>query len=363
MRYYIISGEKSGDMHAANMVAELREKDKDIKIRAWGGKKLKEQGAYIVKDIKELAFMGFWEVFINLPSILRNISFCKKDILKFNPDVLILVDYPGFNFRIADFAKSNNIKIHYYISPQIWAWNESRIKKIKKNVDKMFVILPFEKEFYRQHDFNVDFVGHPLIDEINKNNYNLFIESNKDIIALLPGSRRQEISQILPTMLSIVDNFNQFQFIIAATDNIEQEFYRKIVGKKNVIIVNDQTYGVLSIAKAALVTSGTATLEAALFKVPQVVCYKTNFLSYIISRLLVRTRFISLVNIVMDSLVVTELIQNNLNHKSLTQSLSNILDDINRNNMINKYNQLEDKLGNKGASKRLANLIYEDISS
>jgi len=361
MRYYVISGEQSGDMHASNLVAELKKKDCNAEIRAWGGDKLKEQGVQIVKHIKDLAFMGFWEVIVNLPTILSNISFCKKDILAFLPDALILVDYPGFNFRIAKFAKQNGIKVFYYISPQIWAWKRNRIKQIKKNVDKMFVILPFEKDFYQKNNFEVDFVGHPLLDEISKDDFSFSIKTDKDIIALLPGSRRQEISKILPKMLSVVNDFTDFQFVVATTNSVEEEYYKNIIGNKEVLFAKNETYGLLANTKAALVTSGTATLETALFGIPQVVCYKTNFFSFLIAKCLVKTKFISLVNIIMDKPVVKELIQDELIQKNLFSSLSEILENSNRKKIQEDYNILKVKLGVEGASEKVAEIILHTL--
>jgi len=361
MRYYIISGEQSGDMHASNLVAELKKKDHHAEVRAWGGDKLKEQGATVVKHIKELAFMGFLEVIVNLPEILSNISFCKNDILDFQPDALILVDYPGFNFRIAKFAKQNGIKVFYYISPQIWAWKRNRIKQIKKNVDKMFVILPFEKDFYQKNNFEVDFVGHPLLDEISKDDFSFSIKTDKDIIALLPGSRRQEISKILPKMLSVVNDFTDFQFVVATTNSVEEEYYKNIIGNKEVLFAKNETYGLLANTKAALVTSGTATLETALFGIPQVVCYKTNFFSFLIAKCLVKTKFISLVNIIMDKPVVKELIQDELIQKNLFSSLSEILENSNRKKIQEDYNILKVKLGVEGASEKVAEIILHTL--
>ena len=361
MRYYVISGEQSGDMHASNLVAELKKKDCNAEIRAWGGDKLKEQGVQIVKHIKDLAFMGFWEVIVNLPTILSNISFCKKDILAFFPDALILVDYPGFNFRIAEFAKQNGIKVFYYISPQIWAWKRNRIKQIKKNVDKMFVILPFEKDFYQKNNFEVDFVGHPLLDEISKDDFSFSIKTDKDIIALLPGSRRQEISKILPKMLSVVNDFTDFQFVVATTNSVEEEYYKNIIGTQEVLFAKNETYGLLANTKAALVTSGTATLETALFGIPQVVCYKTNFFSFLIAKCLVKTKFISLVNIIMDKPVVKELIQDELIQKNLFSSLSEILENSNRKKIQEDYNILKVKLGVEGASEKVAAIISHTL--
>ena len=361
MRYYIISGEASGDMHAANLVASLKKKDENAEIIAWGGDKLKEQGVTLVKHIKDLAFMGFLEVIVNLPTILKNISFCKKGILDFQPDALILVDYPGFNFRIAKFAKQNGIKVFYYISPQIWAWKKSRISQIRKDVDKMFVILPFEKDYYNSNNFEVDFVGHPLLDEIAKDNFSFSLQTNKPIIALLPGSRKQEISNILPQMLGVVNNFPDYQFVVATTNSIEEGFYKNIIANKNVLLAKNETYGLLRNTKAALVTSGTATLETALFHVPQVVCYKTNPFSYLIAKRLVKTNFISLVNIIMAKMVVKELIQTDLHTKNLSSSLSKILENTNREKIQMDYNALKIKLGVKGASNKVADLIIKSI--
>ncbi len=361
MKYYIISGEQSGDMHAANLVASLKKKDENADFRAWGGDRLKAEGVILVKHIRDLAFMGFWEVIINLATVLRNISFCKKDILEFSPDALILVDYPGFNFRIAEFAKKKGIRIFYYISPQIWAWKKSRINQVRKNVDRMFVILPFEKEYYQKNNFKVDFVGHPLLDEIAKGNFFFSIETEKPIIALLPGSRKQEISK-MPSGRLVVDNdFPDYQFVVAATNSVEEEFYKNIIANKNILLARNETYGLLKNAKAALVASGTATLETALFGVPQVVCYKTNFFSYLVARLLVKTKFISLVNIITDKLAVKELIQNELNGQNISASLSDILDETNRERILIDYKELKVKLENKGASNKVADLIITDI--
>ncbi|MEE2699777.1 MAG: lipid-A-disaccharide synthase [Bacteroidota bacterium] len=361
MKYYVISGEQSGDMHAANLVAAIKQQDTQTEFRVWGGDKIKAEDVQLVKHIKDLAFMGFWEVLINLPTILRNINFCKKDILKFQPDALILVDYPGFNFRIAKFAKQRGIKVYYYISPQIWAWKKSRLNQIKKYIDKMFVILPFEKQFYQDNNFEVVFVGHPLLDEIAKDNFSFSIKTDKKIIALLPGSRKQEIRKILPQMLKIVADFPNYQFVVAATTTIEESFYKNILENKNVLLVKDETYGLLKNTKVALVASGTATLETALFAVPQIVCYKTNSISFQIAKRLVETKFISLVNIIMNKLVVKELIQSELNPKNLKSSLSEILEKGSSERIKKEYSVLREKLGDTGASEQLAQLIVEDI--
>ncbi|MBK8415304.1 MAG: lipid-A-disaccharide synthase [Bacteroidetes bacterium] len=371
MKYYVIAGEASGDLHASNLIKHLKNKDAGFTCRAWGGDLMKEQGVDLVKHYRDLAFMGFIEVVANLRTILRNIDFCKKDILAYKPDVLILVDYPGFNLRIADFAAKNGIHVIYYISPQIWAWKQSRIHQIKRNVNRMIVILPFEKDFYRKHDFNVDFVGHPLLDAISNRarneNANSFKSlnklSDKPIIALLPGSRKQEIKTMLPLMLSVRNQFPDYQFVIGAAPSLEESFYKDITGNSDISIVFGQTYPLLENAYAALVTSGTATLETALFGVPEVVCYKGSLISYHIARQLIKIKYISLVNLIMDREVVTELIQDDLNPARIKEELTRItLDETGRNRMLQDYESLKQKLGGTGASERAANLIWSDIS-
>ncbi|MBK8873876.1 MAG: lipid-A-disaccharide synthase [Bacteroidetes bacterium] len=371
MKYYVIAGEASGDLHASNLIKHLKNKDAGFTCRAWGGDLMKEQGVDLVKHYRDLAFMGFIEVVANLRTILRNIDFCKKDILAYKPDVLILVDYPGFNLRIADFAAKNGIHVIYYISPQIWAWKQSRIHQIKRNVNRMIVILPFEKDFYRKHDFNVDFVGHPLLDAISNRardeNANSFKSlnklSDKPIIALLPGSRKQEIKTMLPLMLSVRNQFPDYQFVIGAAPSLEESFYKDITGNSDISIVFGQTYPLLENAYAAPVTSGTATLETALFGVPEVVCYKGSLISYHIARQLIKIKYISLVNLIMDREVVTELIQDDLNPARIKEELTRItLDETGRNRMLQDYESLKQKLGGTGASERAANLIWSDIS-
>ncbi|MDT0643664.1 lipid-A-disaccharide synthase [Zunongwangia sp. F363] len=369
MKYYIIAGEASGDLHASNLMKALKKTDENAQFRYWGGDLMQQQGGELVKHYRNLAFMGFVEVLLNLRTILNNISFCKKDILSFRPDILIFVDYPGFNLRIAKWAKKEGIPTHFYISPQIWAWKENRIKDIKRNIDKMYVILPFEKEFYQdKHQFPVHFVGHPLIDAIAEKRQiptedfkKEFSLDQRPIIALLPGSRKQEISKMLEIMLSIVENYKDYQFIIAGAPSQEREFYQQFIKKSNVHLVMNRTYDLLSHATAALVTSGTATLETALFKVPEVVCYKGSFISYHIAKRIINLDYISLVNLIMKREVVTELIQNDFNKKKLIIELDKILDDKHREKMFEDYYLLEQKLGGTGASKKTAELIYESI--
>jgi len=371
LKYYIIAGEASGDLHASNLMKALQQQDKNASFRFWGGDLMSQIGGKnnLVKHYKELAFMGFAEVIMNLSTILGNIKFCKKDILEFNPDVLILIDYPGFNMRIAEFAKQKKIPVHYYISPQIWAWKENRIKKIKRDVDQMYVILPFEKDFYeKKHSYPVHFVGHPLLDAIadrkqidpekfrNENHLN-----EKPIIALLPGSRKQEIKKMLSVMLQMVDKFNDHQFVIAGAPSQDLTFYKQFITNENVSIVENKTYDLLSISNAALVTSGTATLETALFKVPEVVCYKGNAISYQIGKRLVKNiKYISLVNLILDKESVTELIQDNFNTKNLENELFKILDHKHRKKIFTDYYELEQILGGKGASENTAKLIIKN---
>jgi lipid-A-disaccharide synthase len=365
MKYYIIAGEASGDLHGSNLMKAMLEKDPNANIRFWGGDLMQNAGGALVKHYKELAFMGFAEVLMNIRTIFKNISFCKKDIIQFNPDALILIDYPGFNMRIADFAKKNKIKVYYYISPQIWAWKENRIKKIKRDVDEMFVILPFEKKFYEQkHHFPVKFVGHPLIDAIAHRiqvDENLFKKehrlSQKPIIALLPGSRKQEIKKMLAVMLKMAPKFTNYQFVIAGAPSQHYNFYKPFLKSSNVKFLSNKTYDLLSISYAAIVTSGTATLETALFKVPEIVCYKTSWISYQIGKQLVKLKFISLVNLIMDKEVVTELIQDDFNEKRLEKELKLLLDDYKRAVLFLDYYDLEQKLGGKGASEKVATYI------
>ncbi len=369
MKYYIIAGEASGDLHGANLMKALYQKDTKADIRYWGRDLMEKVGGKLVKHYRELAFMGFVEVLFNLRTIFKNISFCKKDIENFNPDVIIFIDYPGFNMRIAKWAKQKVIKTHYYISPQIWAWKEGRIKDIKRDVDAMYVILPFEKGFYEdKHQFPVHFVGHPLIDEIahrKQVDEILFRKENKlddrPIIALLPGSRKQEISKMLDVMLSIVDDFKDYQFVIAGAPSQDESFYNSFIKSQNIHLLLNKTYDLLSVSYAALVTSGTATLETALFKVPQVVCYSGNRISYEIAKRIIKLKYISLVNLILDKEVVTELIQTEFNNKRLKEELDKILDEYNRAVLFLEYYDLEQKLGGVGASEKTAGLIVNSM--
>lgn len=369
MKYYIIAGEASGDLHGSNLMKSIFKEDPNAEIRFWGGDLMQKTGGTLVKHYRDLAFMGFIEVVMNLQTILNNIKVCKKDIEQFQPDAIIFIDYPGFNMRIATWAKERKIPTHYYISPQIWAWKENRIKAIKRDVDFMYVILPFEKDFYeKKHHFPVKFVGHPLIDAIHNktevNEVNFRKENNLDdkpIIALLPGSRKQEITKMLSGMLSIVKDFPDYQFVIAGAPSQEYSFYQTFLKNENVHFISNKTYDLLSVSRAALVTSGTATLETALFKVPEVVCYKGSWVSYQIAKRIITLKYISLVNLIMDKEVVTELIQDKFNSKNLKKELSKILDEKGRKKMIETYSVLEEKLGGTGASDKTAQLIVSSL--
>jgi len=368
LKYYIIAGEASGDLHASNLMKELKLKDPQAEFRFWGGDLMQAQGGTLVKHYRDLAFMGFAEVVMNLRTILGNISVAKKDIETYKPDAVILVDYPGFNLRIAEFVKSLGIKVYYYISPQIWAWKTGRVHKIKKVVDKMFVILPFEEEFYQRYDYKVDFVGNPLLDSLNNlpeiDEQQFRKDNNLDerpIIALLPGSRTQEIKVKLPLMLSVEKDFPDYQFVVAGAPSQPIENYKKIAGN-DLKIVENKTYDLLRVSHAALVTSGTATLETALLKVPEVVCYKGNAISYEIGKRVVKNiRFISLVNLIMDEEVVKELIQYDLTYENIKRELDLILNSPKREKIMKSYEELYHKLGGIGASESTASLIIDDL--
>ena len=365
MKYYIIAGEASGDLHASNLMKSLKKKDPDAEFRFWGGDLMMEvAGSDPVKHYRDLAFMGFLEVAKNLRTIFRNIKLCKADIRNYSPDVLILVDYPGFNLRIAEFAKNLGIKVIYYISPQLWAWKEGRVKKIQKFVDEMLVILPFEKDFYKKHEVDAHFIGHPLLDAISvlkpvdasefRAEHGL---NSKEIIALLPGSREQEVTKMLEIMLSVRPFFQEYQFVIAGAPSLPASFYQKYVDE-NVHFVSNKTYDLLRCSKAALVTSGTATLETALLDIPEVVCYRSSRVSYEIGKRVVKDlKFISLVNLIMDRKIVTELIQDELTTQNLTRELTNILDGKDREKMLSEFAMLREKLGGSGASDVAADII------
>lgn len=369
MKYYLIAGEASGDLHGANLMRALAEIDPQAQFRFWGGDRMEAVGGKLIKHYRDLAFMGFWEVVTNLRTILRNIDLCKGDITAYQPDALIFIDYPGFNMRIAKWAKRQGIPTHYYISPQIWAWKENRIKAIRRDVDAMYVILPFEKDFYEgKHQYPVHFVGHPLLDAIaarREVSMEVFKRENgldeRPIIALLPGSRKQEIAKMLSVMLSVVGSYHPYQFVIAGAPSLGYDFYRQFIREENVHFVSGKTYDLLSHAHAALVTSGTATLETALFRVPEVVCYRGNWISYQIAKRVISLKYISLVNLIMDAPVVTELIQGDLNTRNLKMELDKLLDPAYRDKLQRDYQALRERLGNEGASRRTAQAIYNSL--
>ncbi len=363
MKYYIIAGERSGDLHASNLVKALNQIDLAARYRGIGGDQMSDAGVELAIHYNQIAVMGFLEVLMNFRRLKRIIKESKADIADYKPDVLILIDAAGFNLRIAKFAKSQNLKVYYYISPKIWAWNQKRAHKIKRLVDKMFVILPFEKQFYQKFDYAVDYVGNPLLDAIRafepddnfKETGNI---GENPVIAILPGSRKQEVAHILDIMLSIIPFFPHHDFVVAGVDNLPKEAYDKIKGINRLSIVFNSTYDLLSIAEAAVVTSGTASLETALFKVPHVVCYKTSGFTYAIAKSLIKVNYISLVNLIADREVVKELIQGDFTTENLKQSLADILEGGSfRGEVLSGYREVHEILGNKEASQNTARLI------
>ncbi len=370
MKYYIIAGEASGDLHASRLIRAIKQNDSQAEFRAWGGDLMEKEGATIVKHYRDLAFMGFAEVISNLPTILGNMRFCKSDLLQYQPDLVVFVDYPGFNIPMASFAKGKGFKTAYYISPQVWAWKENRVKILRKVVDKMMVILPFEKNFYQGWNYPVDYVGHPLIEIIEdykKNNdpfatkNSLQIETGKKIIALLPGSRKQEILKKLPIMLKAAARFPQHVFVVGQAPGISDEMISQFTSEfENIKVLKGNTYGLLSIADAALVTSGTATLETALFGVPEVVCYLGSPISYAIAKRIIKIKYISLVNLIMDKPVVAELIQHELTANNISLALERVLSDSTAIKQIKEdYLQLNQLLQAGGkASEKAAAIIH-----
>lgn len=366
----MIAGEASGDLHGSNLMHALKSENANIDFRCWGGDKMEEQGGKIVKHIKDLAFMGFIEVVSNIRTIYKNINFCKEDIEAYRPDALVLIDYPGFNLRIAEWAKTKGIKVIYYISPQVWAWKQSRVHKIKRTIDKMYVILPFEKDFYKQFNYEVEYLGHPLLDAIENFQRTAitneeFLKKNsldqRPIIAVLPGSRKQEVTVKLPIMLKALEKFSKYQIVIAGAPNLDMSFYKSMI-TENCSIVHGQTYDLLSASEAAVVTSGTATLETALLGIPEVVCYKGSKISYHIAKQLIKIKFISLVNLIMDQEVVKELIQDECNPKNIERELREIvLGGAKREKMLKDYYDLKKKLGEGGASRKVAQSLLKTI--
>ncbi|TNE55712.1 MAG: lipid-A-disaccharide synthase [Bacteroidetes bacterium] len=370
-KIYLIAGEASGDLHGSNLIKALLEEDASLEFRFWGGDLMSKYAGPPVKHIKELAFMGFIEVLKNIRTILSNIRFCKEDILKYKPDALVLIDYPGFNLRIAEWAKKEGIKVYYYISPQVWAWKQSRVHKIKRSVDHLFTILPFESDFYKRFDFDVEYVGHPLLDAVDQFRQKDSDEasfrkthelSEKPLVAILPGSRKQEIRTKLPVMLQAIDGLDQFEFVIAGAPALDASFYEEFLKQSKHRIIHDATYDLLNFSESALVTSGTATLETALFNVPEVVCYKASPISYQIARKLVKIKYISLVNLIMDREVVKELIQGDCNPSLLRSEFLHIVPGgSKRSQMLEDFEKLRKILGTGGASKKVAQSLLKTI--
>lgn len=372
MKYYIIAGEASGDMHAANLMKQLKIRDAGAYFRVWGGDKMQAETNEMVRHFKDTSFMGIFKVLWNIRSIKKNFSLCENDIMAFKPDVLILIDNSGFNLRIAKYVRQSKLstRIYYYILPQAWAWKQKRVHTIHQWCHRVFAILPFEKDFYKSYGYDVDYVGHPILDALEQRKPSLlgpdelrkeFKLSEKPIIALLPGSRKQEIKTKLPAMLKVVGHFPDYQFVIAGSETIDLSFYKKYM-ETDVKIIFNRTYDILNNATAALVTSGTATLETALFRVPQVVCYEPGYVTYHLLKRIVKIKFICMVNLILDRMAVQELIGADLNEKRLVKELNLILEGEKRAQMLKDYNELEIKMGGTGASARTAELMWEDIS-
>ncbi len=369
MKYYLIAGERSGDLHGSHLINELKLQDTAAEIRCWGGDLMEQAGGSLVVHYKDLSFMGIWEVFTNLLTIKKYLDFCKKDLLEYQPDVVVLIDYPGFNLRIAEYAHKSQFKVCYFISPKLWAWNRKRAAKIKRHVDQMYTILPFEKQFYQQYEYQVNYVGNPLVDTINNFHTppdftHTLQTGSRPVIAVLPGSRRQEIKHMLEVMLALVPEFPQCKFVVAAVDNIPAEFYCEARRLKEVAIVTNKAYELLSVASVAVVTSGTASLETALFDVPQVVCYKTSWLTYWIGRVLIKVPYLSLVNLIARQMVVPELIQREFHKAKIAKHLTELLGESPAlKTQQAGYRKVKMLLGNKKASKETAKLIVDFLQS
>ncbi len=372
MKFFLIAGEASGDLHGANLIRALKKQHPEAQFAGWGGDQMQKAGAHISKHYRDLAFMGFVEVVANLRTILKNIDTCKEEIAAYQPDAVVFIDYPGFNMRLGPYVKSLGIKVFYYISPQVWAWKQKRVYKLREFVDKMFVILPFEKDFYQQFSMEVEFVGHPLLDAVGQYMRETYHEAalrkeweiapNKPVVALLPGSRKQEVKVMLQVMLQAAERFQGAEFVVAGAPSLSPEFYRDVLKGTAAKVVHGNTYGLLRMAKAALVTSGTATLETAIFGVPQVVCYKGNKLSYLIARQLVNVKYISLVNLIMDREIVKELIQQEMNVNNISVALDQLLnDDAYRQKIGSAYDELRQVLGGEGASEVTAKLMLKTL--
>jgi lipid-A-disaccharide synthase len=364
MKYFIIAGEPSGDLHGSNLILNLVEADPAADIVCWGGDLMARAGGRVLRHYRETAFMGVWEVMVNIRKVQRNFAECRRQIDELKPDVVILIDYPGFNLRMARFARKRGIRVYYYISPKFWAWREGRVKLLKKYVDRLYIIFPFETEFYRKHGYGAHFLGNPLIDQTEAwrhktPEHGRLMESlglgEKPVILLMAGSRLQEISKVLPEMIRVVSFFPEYQFVVAGMEHLPASLYEGIIGTSPVRVVNDRAYDLLSVAEAALVTSGTATLEAALFGVPQVVCYRTSSLTYAIGRFFLKVRYISLVNLIMGREAVAELIQGEMKRERLRSELEKIIPGGERRESVKRdYEELRQRLGGEGASARIA---------
>jgi lipid-A-disaccharide synthase len=373
MKYFIIVGEPSGDLHGSNLIRGIITADPEASVLCWGGELMQSAGGTLLMHYRKLAFMGFVAILLNIRTIAKNMSLCKKQISEHNPDVVILIDYPGFNLRIAKFVKSLGIKVFYYISPKIWAWKESRIEKIKRYVDRMYIIFPFEVDFYRKHKVEVEYHGNPLVDEIERKKLAFASQADlkkslgiddRPVIALLAGSRSHEIKFILPQMVKAVKHFPEYQFVLAGVRNLPDSLYRKIIGNSPVNLISDKTYEILYIADSALVTSGTATLETALIGVPQVVCYKADFFSMLIAWIVVKVKYISLVNLIMGSEVIKEIVQYDLTEKNLVRELKSVVNGgSGREKVLNDYILLKQKLGPAGASVRIASDMVKSLKN
>ena len=370
----MIAGEASGDLHGSNLIKGIKEVDSCAQIRCWGGDLMKEAGGDLVKHYKEGAIMGFVEVVANLGKISRNLNYCKKDILEYNPDVVVLIDYPGFNFRIAEFAKENGFRVFYYIAPKVWAWKEKRVHRLKKFVDRLFIIFPFEIEYFRKWGIEAIYRGNPLLDSVdnysraNESREEFFartgLDASKESVALLAGSRKGEIKYLLPRMMEVARKFPQNQFIMACAPSMEKEFYESIIGKEcsNIKLLFGETYSILRHCRAAIINSGTASLEAALIGVPQVVCYGGNEISYQIAKRVVKLKYISLANLIMDKGLFKELIQHDCTPTLISQELEKLLhDNAFRGKMMDDYAQVREVLGGKGASAKVARAMYEEL--
>ena len=371
MKYYIIAGEASGDMHAANMMKQLKARDSEAYFRVWGGDRMAEVADELAKHIRETSFMGVFAVVSHLRTIKRNFRYCEEDIMAFQPDVLILIDNSGFNLRIAKYVKNSTFKtrIFYYILPQAWAWKRKRVHTIQGWTDRRFAILPFEKAFYQSYGYDLDYVGHPILDSMAQRRPELmekeafrekFELNEKPIIALLPGSRKREIKTKLPKMLQVVDHFPDHQFVVAGSETVDASLYKEHI-KGKVKVIFGETYNILNNATAAMVTSGTATLETALFRVPQVVCYKPGLVTYYLLKNIISIKYICMVNLILDQKVVEELIEGDLNESRMVKELQAILQPDKRATLIDHYNALEESLGGPGASERVATMMIEDL--